>query len=116
MENKIKGLILESLDLKRVDSLLPSGINGEFFKESCMLYLQQEQSLIDCTDKSILAAIYAAAQVGLVPSRQTRRAYFVAAKDECQFLPGYRGLLDLCYRSGMVKNVGSRIVYSDDQF
>ncbi len=109
-------LMKASLDYDHIESLLPASINSDFFIKSCMLYISQEESLLKCTGDSILASMYTAAQVGLVPSRQTRQAYFVAAKDECQFLPGYRGLLDLCYRSGMVKSVGSRIVYSDDEF
>ena len=63
-----------------------------------------------------------AAQLGLEPNTPLGQAYLLpywnskANAYECQFQLGYKGLLDLAYRSGEISVIQAHVVYSEDQF
>jgi recombination protein RecT len=61
-----------------------------------------------------------AAQLGLEPNTPLGQAYLIPYKnkgvDEVQFQIGYKGLIDLAYRSGEVELVQAHIVYENDEF
>ena len=61
-----------------------------------------------------------AAQLGLEPNTPLGQAYLIPYKnkgvDEVQFQIGYKGLIDLAYRSGEVEAIQSQIVYENDYF
>jgi recombination protein RecT len=61
-----------------------------------------------------------AAQLGLEPNTPLGQAYLIPYKnkgvDEVQFQLGYKGLIDLAYRSGEVELVQAHIVYENDEF
>lgn len=82
--------------------------------------------LLDCTRESILQSVMMCAQLGLEPI--LGRAYLIPYNNskqiagkwqkvmECQFQPGYQGLVDLARRSGTIKDVYAFNVYSNDDF
>lgn len=61
-----------------------------------------------------------AAQLGLEPNTPLGQAYILPYQNkgvlEAQFQLGYKGLIDLCYRSGEVEVVQAHIVYENDEF
>ena len=61
-----------------------------------------------------------AAQLGLEPNTPLGQAYLIPYKnkgvDEVQFQIGYKGLIDLAYRSGEVELVQAHVVYENDTF
>jgi recombination protein RecT len=61
-----------------------------------------------------------AAQLGLEPNTPLGQAYILPFNNrgtmEAQFQLGYKGLIDLCYRSGEVEVVQAHIVYENDEF
>jgi recombination protein RecT len=82
--------------------------------------------LLDCTRESLLQSIMQCAQLGLEPI--LGRAYLIPYNNskkvgdrwekvlECQFQPGYQGLVDLARRSGIIKDVFAKVVYENDEF
>ena len=82
--------------------------------------------LLDCTMESLLQSIMLCAQLGLEPI--LGRAYLIPYNNsklidgqwkkvlECQFQPGYQGLVDLARRSGSIKDVYAMNVYENDEF
>ncbi|MEE1357657.1 MAG: recombinase RecT, partial [Clostridia bacterium] len=76
--------------------------------------------LAQCTPSSFLGAMMSAAQLGLEPNTPLGQAYLIPYKnrgvDEVQFQIGYKGLIDLAYRSGEVELVQAHIVYENDDF
>lgn len=80
--------------------------------------------LMKCTSASILQAVMTAAQLGLEPGGPLAHSYLVPYRNnklgadvyECQLIPGYRGLIELARRAGMVKNVQARVVHAKDTF
>lgn len=77
--------------------------------------------LYDCTPRSLLGALIQCAQLGLEPGI-LGHAYLVPFKNrktnttEVQFIPGYKGLVDLTRRSGEVSTVMAQVVRSKDHF
>ena len=60
------------------------------------------------------------AQLGLEPNTPLGQAYLIPYKNhgtlEAQFQIGYKGLIDLAYRSGQVKTIYAEAVYENDEF
>lgn len=73
-----------------------------------------------CTHESIYLSLIACAQVGLEPGGPRQEAFIVPYKnkgrDEAQFQLGYRGVITLAKRSGLISRVVGNIVYEGDLF
>ena len=63
---------------------------------------------------SFLAAMMTAAQLGLDLTPTLGQAYIIPYGGKAQFQLGYRGLLDLAYRTGMFKRIEAREVCAND--
>lgn len=82
--------------------------------------------LLECTQESILQSVMMCAQLGLEPI--LGRAYLIPYNNskringkwvkvpECQFQPGYQGLVDLARRSGVIQDVWGHVVHEKDDF
>ena len=82
--------------------------------------------LMQCTQESILQSVMMCAQLGLEPI--LGRAYLIPYNNskyvnggwkkvmECQFQPGYQGLVDLARRSGTIQDVWGHVVHEKDEF
>ena len=61
-----------------------------------------------------------AAQLGVEPNTPLGPAYLIPYRNkgvmECQFQLGYKGLIDLAYRSGEISIIQAQMVYSEDSF
>lgn len=103
-----------------IKKALPSVITPERFTRMVLSALSVNPKLAACTPKSFLGAMMSAAQLGLEPNTPLGQAYLIPYKnkgvDEVQFQIGYKGLIDLAYRSGEVELVQSHIVYENDTF
>lgn len=78
--------------------------------------VSKSPKLRECTPMSVLECVMTAAQLGLDPSGVLGSAYLVPFKQQCTLIIGYRGLIDLCRRSGDVVSVQARLVYRADEF
>ena len=69
---------------------------------------------------SLLASVMTAAQLGLEPNTPLGHCYLIPRKrkgvPEVQFQLGYKGLIDLAYRSGEVTIIQAHCVYQHDEF
>jgi recombination protein RecT len=103
-----------------IKKALPSVITPERFTRMVLSALSTTPKLGACTPKSFLGAMMSAAQLGLEPNTPLGQAYLIPYKnkgvDEVQFQIGYKGLIDLAYRSGEVSLVQAHIVYENDVF
>ena len=99
---------------------LPTVITPERFTRMVLSAISVNPKLGECTPKSFLGAMMSAAQLGLEPNTPLGQAYLLPYKNhgtlECQFQIGYKGLIDLAYRSGEVELVQSHVVYANDTF
>jgi recombination protein RecT len=104
-----------------VGASLPSGYSQDRFIRLLLTAANTNPELFECDPTSFLAAGVGAAQLGLEPNDARGLAYLVPFKDKrrgkvVQLIIGYRGMLDLARRSGMVTTVHSIPVFESDEF
>lgn len=101
---------------------LPSVMTAERFSRMAMTAVTKTPKLAECTPASFIGALLTAAQLGLEPNTPLGQAYLIPYRNsrsqttECQFQIGYKGMIDLCNRSGEIKNIEAHIVYENDEF
>lgn len=102
-----------------IKAALPSVMTPERFTRLALTALNSNRKLNDCSPNSFLGAMMQAAQLGLEPNTPLGQAYLIPyrnhGKMECQFQVGYKGMVDLFYRSGG-KILQSEVVYENDAF
>ena len=99
---------------------LPSVITPERFTRIVLSAISMNPKLSECTPSSFLGAMMTSAQLGLEVNTPLGQAYVLPysnkGKLEAQFQLGYKGLIDLAYRSGEVEIIQAQIVYENDEF
>lgn len=106
----------------QIAKALPSVMTPERFTRIALSAVSNTPQLAECTPNSFVAAMMNAAQLGLEPNTPLGQAYLIPFRNnkkgviECQFQIGYKGLIDLAYRSGDVRTVQAHIVYENDEF
>lgn len=117
-DTSLKGLI-KTME-PEIKKALPSVITPERFTRMVFTALSSTPKLQQCTPQSFLGAMMQAAQLGLEPNTPVGQAYLIPYKNkgiqECQFQLGYKGLIDLAYRSGEIKDIQAHEVYENDVF
>ena len=111
-------LVLSMQD--QIKKALPSVLTGERFSRMILTAMSSTPQLQQCTPKSFLGAMMQAAQLGVEPNTPLGQAYLIPYKNkgtlECSFQLGYKGLIDLAYRSGEVKDIQAHEVRENDVF
>lgn len=99
---------------------LPSILTPERFTRMVLTALSSNPKLQECSPQSFLGAMMQAAQLGVEPNTLLGQAYLIPYRNhgilECQFQLGYKGLIDLAYRSGAIRDISAHVVYSGDGF
>ena len=118
-EKKTMQTYIKSME-GEIKKALPSVITPERFTRMVLSAISTNPQLGSCTPQSFLGAMMSAAQLGLEPNTPLGQAYILPYKNkgtlEAQFQLGYKGLIDLAYRSGDVEVVQAHIVYENDSF
>lgn len=78
--------------------------------------ITKNPKLLDCTPASLFGAIAEAATYGWELGGVMGHAYLVPYREQCTLIPGYKGLLDLCRRSGQISTFAIESVYEGDKF
>lgn len=103
-------------------------LTAERITKMILLAANRQPRLFDCTPRSFLDACMKSAELGLDFGGATGQAYLVPFKNgplskkhnrtvlDCQFIPGYQGLIELCYRGGSATYVDAQLVYQKDRF
>jgi len=95
---------------------LPSVITPERFTRMVLSAVSATPKLRDCSPQSFLAAMMAAAQLGVEPNTPLGQAYLIPYGNKVQFQLGYKGLIDLAYRSGEIEVIQAHVVHENDDF
>ena len=99
---------------------LPAVLTPERFTRMALSSINNTPELAECTPMSFIAALLNAAQLGLEPNTPLGQAYLIPytnkGKLECQFQLGYKGLIDLAYRTGQVQIIQAQVVREFDSF
>ena len=84
------------------------------FAKMCLTAIQQNPTLQKCSFASLLKAASISASLDLdIDPRGL--AYLVPYKGEANFQIGYKGLIDLAYRSGKVKAISAHCIYESER-
>ena len=100
---------------------LPKHMSVERVCRIALTEFRKTPLLMECEPMSFIAAVMVASQLGLEIGI-LGSAYIVPFKNmkkgivECNFIPGYRGLIDLARRSGNIISISAEIVYENDIF
>lgn len=99
---------------------LPRSMDADRFSRLLLTAVNTNPDLLGCDPKSFLAAGVQAAQLGLEPNDARGLAYLIPFRDKgvskVQLIIGYRGMIDLARRSGMVSSINAFAVYEGDHF
>lgn len=99
---------------------LPANLTPERFERIVLTAISSNPKLQECTPTSFLGAMMTAAQLGVEPNTPLGQGYLIPRNGrngmECTFQLGYKGMIDLAYRSGDIANIGAYTVYKNDEF
>jgi recombination protein RecT len=100
----------------QIAKALPKVITPERFTRIALTALSNNPKLAQCDRASFLGGMMQAAQLGLEPNTPLGQAYLIPYGGKCQFQIGYKGLIDLAYRSGEMSAIYAHEVYENDTF
>lgn len=94
---------------------LPKHVTPERLARIVLTEIRRTPALLLCSRESLLGAIIQAAQLGLEPG-VLGECWIIPYGKEAQFVPGYRGLAQLAWRSDQVASLAARAVFDGDVF
>lgn len=112
--NTIKDLINRSKD--QISARLPKHLTADRIMKVALTAINKTPKLLECSRESLLMSIMQAAEMGLEPGGLLGEGYLVPYGTQCQFIPGYRGLISLARRSGQIVSIEAHVVFQKDEF
>lgn len=99
---------------------LPKHLTADRMIMMATTSVSRNPKLLECSQTSLIGAIMQASQLGLSLDGSLGEAYLIPYNTrngmEAQFIPGYRGLVSLAYRTNTVAKFQARVVYEGDEF
>jgi len=106
----------------QIEMAIPKHLDPDRMLRIAMTAISTNPRLAQCSPESFLGALMSATQLGLEPNTPTGQAYLIPYRNnkkgcyECQYQTGYKGLLDLAYRSKEFKTIYAKSVDEADEF
>jgi len=94
---------------------LPKHVTPERLARIVLTEIRRTPKLLECNRESLLGAILQAAQLGLEPG-VLGQSWIIPYGREATFIPGYRGLAQLAWRSAQIASITARAVFDGDTF
>lgn len=105
----------------QISQALPKHLDADRMSRIALTTMKMNPALLDASIESLLGAVMQASQLGLEPNL-LGSCYFIPYKNHktgettVSFQIGYKGLIDLVYRSGAVLTVVAKEVCENDDF
>lgn len=119
LDNSSMVALLAAMD-QQIAVALPKHLSNERFQRQVMTLFNSNPKYLQCDARSFVAAMMTVAQLGLDLTPEMGMAHIIPRKIKgrmmAQFQIGYKGILDLCWRSGMFRRIEAREVYEKDDF
>lgn len=117
----LRDLIMGDKMQQQFKMALPKILPVERFTRMLVTTLARDPKLLECDQQTVMAGAMTAAQLGLEIDPALGRAYLLPYRDArkgmvAQLIVGYKGFLDLFYRSGMGDGFQAAEVYERDTF
>lgn len=100
--------------LPEIRRALPKHLNADRMARIALTAFRRTPKLANCDPRSVFAAVIQASQLGLEPDT-LGRSYLIPYGQECQFVPGWKGLVDLMNRSGQ-GSVYTGVIFKDQAY
>lgn len=94
---------------------LPKHITADRLARVALTTIRQNDKLKACNPLSLMSGIMQAAQLGLEPG-VLGHCYLVPYGNEAQFIIGYKGMIDLMWRSGMYQTLYVQEICERDEY
>jgi recombination protein RecT len=101
---------------------LPKEITVERMMRIVMTAIRSNPKLAECTAYSFYGSMLTALQLGLEVNTPLEHAFLIPRWNnskkilQCHFELGYKGLIELCYRTNLYKRIEAEVVYDGDKF
>lgn len=106
--------------MRKIELALPRGIDASRYYNVALTEIRRSPGLAECSLISLAGSIVQAAQVGLELDRNLGQAWLIPymrdGQKECELQFGYRGLIQLAWRTDKVKSLYSRVVHEGEYF
>lgn len=103
-----------------IQNVLPSHVCIDKFQKSALSVYSLDASLQECEPTTFISAMLECARLDLEPNNILGQAYLVPlcvdGVNKVEFQIGYKGMIELAYRSGKVKNLYANEVRVNDEF
>lgn len=92
------------------------------FYARVLLLARQEPKIAMCTQDSLLAAMMACVHLDLMPNTPEQLAFIIPYKNkklnimQAQFQLGYKGMIQLAYKSAGIASINAELVFPQDKF
>ncbi len=114
--NSIEALLRSPQISEQIKLALPKNLDPDRLLRIALTEIRRTPKLAECSQASLLGALFQCAQLGLEIGGSLGQAYLVPYGREVQFQLGYRGMIDLAMRSGRVASIEARAVFIGDEF
>lgn len=98
---------------------LPKHMDADRLARIALTSMRTTPQLLECSQQSLLGALMLSAQTGLEPG-PLGHVYLVPRRIkgqmECQWMLGYKGIIELARRSGKIVSIEAREVCENDEF
>lgn len=98
-----------------IQKALPKHMDADRLARISLTVIRQTPQLLECSPVSLMAAVMQSAQLGLEPGL-LGHCYIIPYKKEATFQMGYKGMIDLCRRSGDFQSIYAHEVHENDEF
>lgn len=120
-KNDLRTLLSSDAMKKQLAMALPKALPVDRFLRVLFTTLQRDPKLAQCERDSVLGGIMTAASLGLEIDPVLGRFYLIPFNDKrrgliAQTIIGYKGYIDLFYRSGQAAGLIAEAVYEKDHF
>jgi recombination protein RecT len=99
---------------KTLEKMLPRYLSTDRFFRLAVTQLQKNPKLLECSLQSVIGGIVEAAQCGL--ELDGRNAHLIPYAGKATFVPDYKGLSSLAWRSEQIRGIQAAVVYEKDEF
>lgn len=99
-----------------IKKALPKHMDKDKIVRIAMTEIRKNDKLAECDATSLAACLMRSAQLGLEIGSDLGLVYLVPYKEECQLIIGWRGMMELARRSGMIKEGYAYEVREEDLF
>jgi recombination protein RecT len=101
--------------IPQLNNAVAKGIDVNSFARAVQTEVRKVPRLANCKPASFFGALFDCAQLGLKPG-PFGHVYLIPYGDECTLVIGYKGLVELVYRSGKVSAVKAVPIYVNENF